>query len=422
MNLDLSIALLLYMLFIAITLYYFSNLSMENIKWMKSLEVKKVVTSLVSEIFSFSNLEGKEVEFPYPLSLSIKYPSLLFSVFDVSGHNRVNEPVLISLDLDEECLNRVRKGTIRIYDEDFNEIPFRFVKEEFCKENYLRKATLFFETNTSRFSSRKFRLIFSNISSLELKNYENVSDILLLLTFDDYENIGYDFSGNNNHGKIYGNPTLTEGKFGMGLSLDEDYISIESNLTLLLDTELTISLWIKPNNPLGEKQTIIANSPSIGEYNYWIYLENSSLKVSVFSTEESNLVIPEVFNDTEWYYIVVRVKNKTIEVFINGEKVGEGESGENKWREGYTYIGSLGEERGTWFNGTVDEVRIYRRALSNEEIISHFYNPLEVCIFPVEEIDVISFEKILLLKDFSYNVLKELRFTNYNFRVEIYEK
>ncbi len=77
---------------------------------------------------------------------------------------------------------------------------------------------------------------------------------------------------------------------------------------------------------------------------------------------------------------------------------------------------------GNYFSGIVDEVRIYNRALSEEEILSHYQQLLSVKIFPRIEVSLISFDKIEALRNISYYLLKDALQKGYNFRVEIYEK
>jgi hypothetical protein len=122
-----------------------------------------------------------------------------------------------------------------------------------------------------------------------------------------------------------------------------------------------------------------------------------------------------------WQNVVGRFNGSNIEIFINAINAGS---------KSYSFSipsNSLDLSIAAWqltsfFNGSIDDVRIYNRALADEEILSHYQRPLSVKVFPRMEVSLISFEKIEALRNISYDLLKDALQKGYNFRVEIYEK
>ncbi|RLG20586.1 hypothetical protein DRN72_04960 [Methanosarcinales archaeon] len=195
-------------------------------------------------------------------------------------------------------------------------------------------------------------------------------------------NITHDTSGEGNDGTLYdgnttnddGNtpPQWDNGKFGKALSFDgvDDYVEVPYADSLYIPNEVSVSVWIKPANASGDWQTIIAHSPETCEFNYWLYLQENALKLSVYSSTYPDLVIPNaVPTNNKWYHIVfTAVKGSVVRVFVNGVEIGNGTAKSDFWTGGYVTIADLRPGRGVRFNGTIDEVCIYNRALSKEEI------------------------------------------------------
>jgi hypothetical protein len=122
-----------------------------------------------------------------------------------------------------------------------------------------------------------------------------------------------------------------------------------------------------------------------------------------------------------WQNVVGRFNGSNIEIFINAINAG------SKPYSLSIPSNSLNLSIAAWqfasfFNGTIDDIRIYNKALTNEEILSHYQQPLSVKIFPRTEVSLISFEKLEALRNISYDLLKDALQKGYNFRVEIYEK
>lgn len=182
-----------------------------------------------------------------------------------------------------------------------------------------------------------------------------------------------DSSGNGNDGTING-ADWTTGKCCSALRFDgsNDWVDCGDDASLV-PTNITFEAWIKPFNPGGSWQSIIANSPSPSEYNYWFYLESNDLKLSAYSPTYPDLVVSNVVPTANvWYHVAfTAVKGGTMEIFVNGDQVGGETAGSSLWTGGHTTISDLRPGRNIRFNGIIDEVRIYNRVLSPEEIEAH---------------------------------------------------
>ena len=183
-----------------------------------------------------------------------------------------------------------------------------------------------------------------------------------------------DFSGKNNAGVFPGgtaNPTWVDGKRGKALSFDgsNDYVAItNANSTLkLTSSDGTFSAWVKPNTISGF-DGIIGNNFGSG----WWFILNAG-KIAFWAATDaavydSNTVVP----NGQWTHILVTYNNasKTATFYKNGVFDGSQVTANTIGNGGTTfYIGNDGRDgAGYPFDGLIDEVRIYNRALTAAEI------------------------------------------------------
>ncbi len=200
-------------------------------------------------------------------------------------------------------------------------------------------------------------------------------------------NTAYDSSVNSNDGIIYG-ATYVDGVSGKSLSFDgiDDYVDFGSNSMNNLP-QLTISCWINYNTNMG------TGTPSAGELNnnciirkqtgtgnnrnYAVTLSDKKIcflfcdGVSKVYKLKSNTEL----NPDKWYHITVTRNGDIAKVFINGVLDNSGSydfvpvSNPNPlnvaWGDGEYYSSRH-------FDGLIDEVKIYNKALSSSEIESDY--------------------------------------------------
>jgi len=427
LNVDLIVASSIFIIFISAMLFYLFGFQKQGPSWQSLIELRKEASDLANEIISKGNPSdwNKENVIPSKIGLASSAYLIPILISDTSGHNRINEPIAQEIVFDSDCKNLAWNGTVRIFDENFNEVPFRFVNQTFCPSGFLQKAILFFEVNVSANSTRKLQIFFYNSTQVNPRDYGNFSSLVMWLTFDEGSgNIAYDYSGNGNNGTLYNGTNICGGidacplwvdrKIGKAVSFDgvDDWIKV-LNSDLLNPSLITVSLWINASS--------FGNSILLSK-NY------SSYQLSIDSNGYVQFYINETYINSSfplsistWQNVVGRFNGSSIDIFINAINAG------SKLYSFSIPSNSLDLSIAAWqltsfFNGTIDDVRIYNRALTNEEILSHYQQHLSIKIFPRTEVSLISFEKLEALRNISYDLLKDALQKGYNFRVEIYEK
>jgi hypothetical protein len=172
-----------------------------------------------------------------------------------------------------------------------------------------------------------------------------------------------DSSGKNNNGTNYG-ATPISGKLGGAMSFDgvSDYINIGNFLTSNL-SEFTFSVWIKTSS-------LVRGVPLAWGYGYR-YFRIGVGGIIYFTVDDSSsgaAFSETIVTDGEWHHIVGVGKSGDSNIYIDGVK--EGNSTKNILWTGSRLIAGAMAGGTASFNGSIDDVQIYNRALSSDEVAS----------------------------------------------------
>ncbi|MCK5594059.1 MAG: hypothetical protein KAI18_02335, partial [Candidatus Aenigmarchaeota archaeon] len=187
-----------------------------------------------------------------------------------------------------------------------------------------------------------------------------------------------DWSSYGNNGSCTNCPNYNTGKFGEAMVFDgsDDYVNAGNDASLDIADEITIMAWVKPIGTIGSGGYAI-----ISEYlNYYTQIRKNSgsgSKIAFWHAAagiwfESNTDVPM----NQWSFIVVTFnKSETtqnVRFYLNAVANGTGDTttalvptANNLW------FGNV-DTTSRYFNGTIDEVKIFNRALSAEEINSSY--------------------------------------------------
>jgi len=191
-----------------------------------------------------------------------------------------------------------------------------------------------------------------------------------------------DRSGNGNNGDNVG-ATPTQGKVGQALKFNgtSDYVISSNMVSNFSDETVTIGVWFKANAAgvivaeLG--QSAISTSWHDSQIEI---LSTGEVKVRVWQLPSVSL---GTVNFGEWHYAVLRYNKATLNLdgFLDGIEAATNVSGDRSapWEYGSGLYYAFGPAdttnlgSGAYFNGSIDEVRIYNRALSASEV-KQLYN------------------------------------------------
>lgn len=179
-----------------------------------------------------------------------------------------------------------------------------------------------------------------------------------------------DDSKYRNHGEIFGTVFPISNRNGiknsaMYFTSDIAYLDVGDVSELKLVNSITISVWVKAANSQNGWKTIVNKSG--GAYYLGINPDGTRLTWNV-----SNRIVEmeTSFPLNEWLHIAVTYNGSILKMYLNGEIIGESQSGGEIRDTPYPFrIGQRSDYvRGSTFSGAIDDVIIYNRALDKSEI------------------------------------------------------
>jgi hypothetical protein len=196
--------------------------------------------------------------------------------------------------------------------------------------------------------------------------------------------VAEDASGNENDGTIEG-ATWARGKFGGALKFDaseEDILTVANSPELSLTEEFTLEAWVKPESSEGEWETLFAKEDSAApHFSYLLYIQDNLRRVAGFLTNEEEeggaTSEPEVLPTHGWTHIALTADGAKARLYIDGELVETGAAFPLQSTDGALRIGGNKIFAGEYFDGRIDEVRIYDRALDAGEVAADKAAPIQ---------------------------------------------
>jgi len=187
-------------------------------------------------------------------------------------------------------------------------------------------------------------------------------------------NEAYDRSGQGNTGTITG-ATKTIGQVGQALDFDgtDDQISVANNDTLDGIDQVSISLWFYPRVMSAEWRIIAGKGTYAENYGLW---QSGANFVTVFDNGGwKNHPTVNGYAVNQWYHLVMVIDNinDTARIYVNGVDDTQTPSETSDMVTNETAFLIAPDYGGYRPNGIIDEVRIYNRVLTAQEIL-RLYN------------------------------------------------
>ena len=204
--------------------------------------------------------------------------------------------------------------------------------------------------------------------------------LVALWSFEEGEDLttAYDSSGNDNNGEIYGADYTPDQWGGKALSFNglDEYVSVPDSASLDLSGEITVEAWIKVDVHKNHNAIVIKGED--GAENYELLLTSSGLLYSTIKFTDGTRCFPSVpsaITDTEWHHVAMTYKPGEWRIYVDGvEKVERTDISKTPLTNDIPlfigaeqYLGSFRAER--FFNGLIDEVRIWNTALTANQLI-----------------------------------------------------
>lgn len=241
--------------------------------------------------------------------------------------------------------------------------------------------------------------------NLKFKTDQVITAYLSNIPIDTTEKVGYwklddgggdtaaDSSGNDNDGTIYGATWTTDGKFGNALDFDgtDDYVDLPSDM-VDITSDFTVAFWVNVHdfsseNSWQRRMMVLTNGTDVLD----LAILNSGSKFT-FKMGATEKQTDSTFSTGTLYHFTLVRNSGDYSIFVDGanEALSDGGISANS-DDGADAIGralNSSTARGR-FDGIIDDVRIYDRALSASEIEN-----LYVATAPDDLLDVYTITEI----------------------------
>jgi parallel beta-helix repeat protein len=179
-----------------------------------------------------------------------------------------------------------------------------------------------------------------------------------------------DASGNGNTGILTDGAIWASGKIGNALYFDgiDDVITVPNSNPLNLSNSFTLSAWVNPASIFNDFRSIVAKNDS-----YYLYASSAGFcgDGAPFGYGENRPLAtvcqPFPLPANTWTHLALTYSGSTLTLYRNGVAVNTATaSGTLPISSGTLQIG--GSQFGEYFNGMIDELRIYNTVLTTAEI------------------------------------------------------
>ena len=189
-----------------------------------------------------------------------------------------------------------------------------------------------------------------------------------------------DDEGDHGYDGVVNGATLIDDRFGNTNSA-YSFDGVDDEITIIVtdgfdefddpETEFTIAAWCKPDS--GASGFIFSNTTEDGWHDLRFHGKKASMGIRDAVWTPTVVTANETITENEWHHFACTFNNPTMTIFVDGQNQGskafEGEVlSHGGWENGGIRIGVYYLLDGGYFEGGIDDVRIYNKALNLQEI------------------------------------------------------
>ncbi len=201
-----------------------------------------------------------------------------------------------------------------------------------------------------------------------------------------------DLTGNNNTGILTNFEPMsstsgwTGGNTGTTLKFDgiDDQINCGNNPSLNISNEITVEGWIKQNNAILGR---IISKRQLGDFSGYVLDININIPRFLIGNGIVNVAATSAItiNTNTWYHLVGVFNGKINIIYVNG--INQGTNNVTTLATNSRSMRIAADSDGlNLFNGIIDKVRVWNRALNFQEVQQLYTQPYTMFLNPSEKI------------------------------------
>lgn len=247
-------------------------------------------------------------------------------------------------------------------------------------------------------------VIFLSVWLSSFSKAVKLESLLLYLPFDEGSgNEAKDLSGNGFNGTLHG-PKWVDGKFNKALEFDgkDNYVSVEP---IGVEPEaITIEFWFSPAQNLDSSSLradlmyalngccrphLTINRENDGAFGF--YVEHGGVQGGAEGPGTQVMTNLTSWKAAEWYHFAGAADEAEVKVYVNGKLENKTKAPGDKLHVRYgeygISIGAGNQGAANFFSGKMDEIRIWSRILTENEIRKAFAGTL-MAVLPIDKLAI----------------------------------
>ncbi len=177
------------------------------------------------------------------------------------------------------------------------------------------------------------------------------------------KNIARDLSGKGNNGTLQNFNYTSDSGYNNGLKFDgvDDIISniLNTNTTPINASNMSVSMVL---DSAKNQKTQYFIQITLSDNKFILLYRSSADKLGYFSTSKENKYLNFIPETNEKFLFTLNINNKKVDLRVNNEKFATFED------SGLDSISRISLGTQNYYNGTMGSLKIYNRALTEEEI------------------------------------------------------
>jgi len=212
----------------------------------------------------------------------------------------------------------------------------------------------------------------------------NMTGNVLLMHMDETSGPIVDYSGEGNNGTVHDGVAYgADGKINTSLSYDGagDYVSVVNDPTLKITGPITLAAWVNFDSlgATSDWKGLVAkwNHTAQGGsgWGYGLFKASGTNQIAFITASAAGGGYADAQADdppalNTWYHVVGTYDGSIMRLYINGElQTATGTQSSIYDNDEPVTIGTFETNNNFWLNGTIDEVAIWNRSLSGNEVL-----------------------------------------------------
>ena len=205
-------------------------------------------------------------------------------------------------------------------------------------------------------------------------------NLLGMWHFNNNTNDSSQYANNGNMSPGVNCSTEVPGYFGSACYFNgsDSFINVSGSGSLNISGRFTIEAWVKDSATAGNRAIVARASGAITKGSYWLGIRSSRFYVALWNssgglaggtpdTELTSVLVPTAGT---WYHVAAVYNGTNVSLYINGAfNVGMAQVGTGINTSDFpVVIGASGVPPASFWNGTIDELRIWNYSKSPAEI------------------------------------------------------